>query len=243
MTMIQRPSSGIVNIPGMGMLARSVPIENVAANWWQQGGVNSCIAAYRVRGALSLADSYINKANPGTHDLSVIAGKTAPVWSAANGWESSWANQTLLQTGLIPTANQTWSAIAVVKSITADQSTVFGEYGVYPMHNVFAMKINHGQVDWGNGESLTAGTVADLAAINVLALAGPNAYINGELVASSIGAYRAGSTFQIFIGANNPYNWGSVDGAFIGHYRALAFFNTVLTQAQVQAIGAAAAAL
>ena len=82
----------MIFIPRIGRLHESVPVSAaaaVASQWWQQGGVTSCIAAYRARGAASLADSYVNKANPGVNDASVIAGKTAPVWSAANGWESS----------------------------------------------------------------------------------------------------------------------------------------------------------
>lgn len=57
-----------------------------ALPWYLAGGIPAanCIAAYQAKGAVSLATSYVNLANPGTYDLTL---GTAPVWDATNGWQ------------------------------------------------------------------------------------------------------------------------------------------------------------
>lgn len=80
--------------------------------WYLAGGVAkaTCLAAYQAIGAASLAESYVNLANPGTYNLS---GGVAPTWAAETGWTFDGSSQYKL-TGITPAAGaaQTMSMIA-----------------------------------------------------------------------------------------------------------------------------------
>ena len=75
-----------------------------AVPWWLYGGVTP-FAAYAPKGAASLADSYINLANPGTYDASPAI--TAPTFSTATGW-------TMLNSPLYTGANNAASIVPAV---------------------------------------------------------------------------------------------------------------------------------
>lgn len=70
-------------------------------HWWTLGGQldeSLVVAAYQPKGANSLADSYINLANPGIYDATL---GIAPTWDNVNGWKFNGVDQ-YLNTGIFP---------------------------------------------------------------------------------------------------------------------------------------------
>lgn len=94
-------------------LSQNVP----PSSWWLASGVTP-IAAYNAKGALSLADSYINRVNPGV--LDIVEG-VAPTFNTLTGWIFDGATQYLL-TGLMP--SQAWTVICKYNLSAA--GTIFG---------------------------------------------------------------------------------------------------------------------
>jgi hypothetical protein len=90
-------------------------------DWWLSGGIASAgvLAAYQPKNAASLADSYINLANPGTYDA--FAG-SAPTWDATNGWKFGVGKY--LRTGIVPTTN--YSAICLFSNGDGSSAYLFG---------------------------------------------------------------------------------------------------------------------
>jgi hypothetical protein len=66
--------------------------------WWLAGGIHpsQVVAAYQPKGAVDLAASYVNLANPGTYDAIPIAAPTL----SDNGWLGS--GDAALNTGIVP---------------------------------------------------------------------------------------------------------------------------------------------
>ena len=64
--------------------------------WYKVGGASGVVAAYQPIGATDLANSYINKANPGIYDT---APGVAPTWDTTNGW--IFANGQYLLSGIV----------------------------------------------------------------------------------------------------------------------------------------------
>jgi len=66
---------------------------------WLAGGIprTACVAAYEPICAVSLADSYINRANPGTYNATP---GTAPTWAESTGWTFNGSSQ-YLTTGIV----------------------------------------------------------------------------------------------------------------------------------------------
>lgn len=94
-----------------------------ALPWWNIDGMTpgsvggSCVAAYQPKaGGLyfpaNIAESYINRANPGTYDA---APGVAPAWGALLGWVFNGTTE-YLKTGIIP-VYQTWSALIQFNSV------------------------------------------------------------------------------------------------------------------------------
>jgi len=88
----------------------------VVLPWWNPDGATpggiggACLGAWRGiatigspwgAGPANLAASYVNLANPGTNDLTVVS---APTWTAAAGWYADGADA--LDTGIFPTDAQ-----------------------------------------------------------------------------------------------------------------------------------------
>lgn len=66
--------------------------------WYTAPSGVTCVAAYDAIGAASLADSYVNEANPGTYDA---APGTAPTWAYGTGWTFNGTTQYLNTGGLL----------------------------------------------------------------------------------------------------------------------------------------------
>jgi len=72
-----------------GKLLMNVP------RWYLPRGISNtnCIAAYRAKGVESQARSYVNLANPGTHDITATI---APTWDVTSGWIFNGSTQYLI---------------------------------------------------------------------------------------------------------------------------------------------------
>lgn len=204
-----------------------------AVPWYLSGGVSaaSCVAAYKAKGAASLAASYVNLANPGTNDA---APGVAPTFSAATGWTFNGTTQ-YLTTGLVPPNDQSWSMLAQI-STAADSCWAVGASWAGGAGFI----LNHGP---GVGTYYNGGARQILSshATGNLAIAGAQGYWNGSADGAAIPPAAGTNTYDIWIGALN--NVGSFYNDKGGNVIALAIYNALLTAPQVAAIAAAMAAI
>jgi len=212
------------------------PYSTKLSTWYLAGGISSsnCIAAYRPKGAASLAASYSNIANPGTYDAAL---GTAPTWDATDGWIFDGSSQ-YLKTGVIPTNDQTWSIIIRFSnsSTTTAYQTICGD-GYNPSLSIWVDKTSNNKFDWDNGGE-TVGTRPALTN-GVVCIAGTKAYKNATDEGITIIPFSGTITDDMWIGKNNyatPYWWA-------GYIQALAIYNSTLTSTQVSAVTTAINAL
>ena len=201
--------------------------------WYTSPSGITCVAAYDFVGASSLADSYINEANPGTFDC---APGVAPTWAYGTGVTFNGTTQ-YLTTGLIPASG--WSIIArfsgavsnVFMVIAGSQRTP-GNYRFYlsPRTTTDIRTYGHGFVN----------QVAGRQASGVMAVAGANCYLNGAADGTVATGWDGASDKAVLIGANNT---GSAVNFFAGSIQAIAIYSGTLTLADVQTITAAMNAL
>lgn len=199
-----------------------------AVPWYLAGGAPMPIAAYQPKGAATLADSYINLANPGTYNA---APGVAPTFATATGWTFNGTTQ-YLTTGVVPTASTT--VLVRFSGATAD--------GVYTM--IGSRTVNFGMRNRVSGArqyflvSTATGTGAGVDA-GVMAIAGNQGYYNGAADGS---AMTAGTySFSLFIAALN--NLGGPAQWWGGNIQAVAIYAATLSATQVAAVSAAMAAL
>ncbi len=194
--------------------------------WYLAGGVAkaTCLAAYQAIGAASLAESYVNLANPGTYNLS---GGVAPTWAAETGWTFDGSSQYKL-TGITPAAGaaQTMSMIARFSGVTGNTGYIMGYTNGAAGYFTMTPRRSGLRRYW-NGTG-----VSDYAAVydlGVIAIAGDSGFYNGEN--QVIIAPNSVNGAQIAIGAlTGPTLY------FGGNIQAAAIYDTVLTDAQVLAI-------
>ncbi|PIZ45089.1 hypothetical protein COY32_05630, partial [candidate division WWE3 bacterium CG_4_10_14_0_2_um_filter_41_14] len=193
--------------------------------WWTAGGSTGVVAAYQPIGATDLANSYVNKANPGTYDA---APGVAPTWDATNGWSYNGTTQ-YLTTGITP-ANG-WSAITRFSNISGDSGALFGTYN-YPLGGGFVIYPNvSSKVYYYNPG---ANAVAPNLTLGVLGVAGSVTYRNGVSDGTMGGSWPA-SLSSISLGSNT--NQDGVRLQYLnGLIQATAFYNTTLTAPQVSAV-------
>lgn len=198
------------------------PFSQERIPWWLAGGINSAnaIAAYQPKGALSLASSYTNLANPGTYNA---APGTAPTWDVVNGWIFGGTTQ-LLTTGIVVATG--WSAICRFFIINRQSSS---NPRLFDDTSSFSITISDVNVGYTNG-GLTGHvpTITDNTEA-VLGIAGQAAYRNGIYDGLITTGSMSGNA--IVIGNRAAANRG-----FNGYIKALAFYNTILTAAQVLAV-------
>jgi len=140
-----------------------------AANWWEAGGASGCVAAYQPKGAASLADSYINLANPGTYDAAL---GVAPTWNTATGWTFDGSTQ-YLTTGI--TANANWSMILRFANVSG---TGGGGAGTDVAPRFFLQPNLADKVYYASADFVA---FAPGLATGVIAVAGVNCYRNAAL--------------------------------------------------------------
>lgn len=204
-----------------------------AAAWYLAGGVSAanCVAAYQPIGAVSLAASYTNLANPGTYDA---APGVAPTWSAATGWTFNGSTQHL-SSQYTPGTSQITAIMRFSLTLTTDT----GPFGYYQSGNAFYLKPISATTKREYASGSGALVVTGGATTNgVMAIANKMAYYNGALDGTISGGVTTIS-YPLYIGA--------VSGPVIyyqhGKIQALAIYNVTLTAPQVAAISSAMSAL
>ena len=163
--------------------------------WWAGGGCAAiCVAAYKPRGAGSLASSYVNLVNPGTNNATVGVAPTL----VENGWSSIGAAR--LGTGITP--NQNYSMVAKISGWT---STPQGGNQVMGQGTTGAQQIIIPQRLTSNNRAIY-GTVADDHALmtdGVLALCANKVYQNGVLISTISSAFGTPTNAIGLMGIND----------------------------------------
>ena len=200
-----------------------------AAGWWLVAG-KTCVAAYQPIGAASLAASYTNLANPGTHDA---APGTAPTHASATGWTFNGSTQ-YLTTGVVP-GGGTWTAIARFSDVGVAGMVLGGQGGSGQFY--LWIRTNFNQVEYGNSGFLRKNPAASSG---VFGFAGKTAYRNGA--PDGVINTNNGTQIAILLGA---YNTGSeIPGLLLnGKIQAVAIYSDTLSGAEVAILSAAMAAL
>lgn len=199
--------------------------------WFTAPSGAACVAAYDAVGASSLADSYVNEANPGTY---TAAPGVAPTWAYGTGWTFNGTTQ-YLTTGITVTSN-TWS---VLVRFTNGASTLdrmlCGGYVGSGTADFGLFQVTGGKSYYVNNALKAAPSIYTSG---VLGMAGKTAYINGAAETGAIGA-GAVTGAGFYVGRNAA----SANYYFPGKIQALAIYSATLTLADVVAITAAMNAL
>lgn len=212
----------IILRPGQRILAPGVrviqPSMATLTQWFLAGGISAanCIAAYQPKGAVDLASSYINLANPGTNNA---APGVAPTWDATNGWTFNGTSQ-YLATGITPSSN--WSVLVRFSSAGVD-GALFGcqTGGATSYFQIFPRGSSGASRVYRNG-NVTGLAISGGAASGVVAVAGATAYYNGAPETGTLSNNLSGAT-TIFIGARN--STGTANGFFGGNIQAISIYN------------------
>jgi hypothetical protein len=196
--------------------------------WYLSGGISAanCIAAYAAKGAASQAASYSNLANPGTYDA---AAGSAPTWDTTNGWMFNGSSQ-YLTTGITNGLNNTWSAICKFSNCTASDGALFGNLNAGSWF--FIQPVTGTDRGYVNG-SPTPQYHATTKASGVMGFAGTKAYLDGADEGLTLVGGGSGTPNTIYIGKLNRTGGPNWTDAYI---QALAFYDTVLSAAQVLAV-------
>ena len=219
---------------------------SLGVDWWLSGGITAanCLAAYKPKGAASLAASYDNNAAPGngladgTYDCTAIA---APLWDAATGWSNS--NSGWLNSNLIPNPNQTYSmfvrfsdSVGATVVISAAQENAGGNNFRFGIYSVSAGKV----VYQNQPLTVASRTVAPELVAGTLGFSGPACYRNGATDGSiAITAAGTNTTRYLYILANNLSGSFQLLGTIKIQY--LSIYNTPISAAQQAALTAATA--
>lgn len=193
--------------------------------WWKADELNAANVkgAYSAHRAATLAESYVNLANPGTDNLT--AG-VAPVLSAGWVFDGSTSGRYLI-TGFVPT--QSWSMVAAfsgcstgsVRYIAGVDGTIDQRFGISP-------RFSSTQGAFDNGGELSHAVPIAAA---TMALAGNTGYINITAVSGTIPVGSGLPGTAIWIGGLN--GGGSLVNHFYGTLTHIAFFDTTLTEEQI----------
>lgn len=203
--------------------------------WYLSGGVakSNCIASYKPKGAVNLANSYINLANPGTYNAAPGPVGGAPTWNATDGWIFDGATQTLT-TGIVLAAGANATTTMIVRFTAAAAYIVGihdgtgGRYVVSPTVGVtFRQYVSGTGTNSVAGGNITAG---------IMALAGGNCYLNGATDGTLVPSAVDPAGHPIIIGGDT---W-SYDACKI---QAFAVYNIILTAAQIATVSASMAVL
>jgi len=186
--------------------------------WYKVGGASGVVAVYQPIGATDIANSYVNRANPGTYNASPVV---APTWDATNGWTFNGTTQ-YLDTGVIPSDG--WSMIIRWSNLSGyDRFS-----GIYEAGNNFYLSPQYGSVlkSYGHGNyNSSSGALTS----GVMAVAGDSGYLNGNL--DAVLTPNSWSTiYSVWIGAAN----GTYPGLKItGRIQAVGLYSSTLSSTQV----------
>ena len=207
--------------------------DRLGANWWEVAG-KTCVAAYQPIGAVDIAASYINLANPGTYNA---APGTAPTFAAATGWTFNGSTQ-YLTTGVVPVSG---SSMAVRFSGGAGTVLEFvaGLHDSDEDNRFYLMpRYTFDSHYYGYGDS--ARLAALRLASGIMAIAASNCYLDGASEGTTSGTWN-NTLLECYIGAQNSKN-GAVSH-FGGTIQAVAIYSDTLTAPQVATLSTAMAAL
>lgn len=229
--MVLRPGQRVAHLPGIGVsVSRRAVSSGAAADWWDDNGaISGCVAAYQAKGAASLAASYVNLANPGTYDATVPAGVSAPTWAASTGWGVDSTHR--LTTNVV--AQGTWTIICRIGSyVEANGVGVFGHVsGLFAVGAYWYGNATYGAN--GNEDAKSGKAPQD----SVLCLAYKKVYVDG--VDKGFNLHGNATNKEVFI----PDGGTGFLFCMTGNWYAGAIYNVTLSQANIQTIGAAMAAL
>jgi hypothetical protein len=237
-TGIPADTSGSMTCTKTGYVWTAISVSAMSGNltgqdfmnaWWAGGGAGAiCAGYYAAAGAGSLAASYSNLLNPGTNDMAVASGQSAPDFVDATGWTFVKVNNDVLVPGLRPTAS--WSVICKYTNGGTDLSALFGAY--VGATNCFYMTPGAANRYYGNGAILT---VSGNSPSGVMCIAGKKAYFNG----AADGTISAGGSVPAFDTAVGAYATGA--SAWTPSNvteQGIVFYNDTLTPTQVAQITA-----
>jgi hypothetical protein len=195
--------------------------------WYLKGGLalSDWDRIYHAKGATSLANSYVNIANPGTKNAS--AG-TAPTWDAVNGWSFVTASNQYLITDVIPKA---YSVVVEYTGFTV--GSIWGSYEG-ATQAILQQIVGANQVCYKMGGA--AENIGTFPA-GVFIASDNKYYRNGVLdpVASATGGIE--NTDNSYIGAVKLF--GGLYDPSTSKIQKFAVANRILTQAEITAISAA----
>ncbi len=224
---------------GARMMAAASHAAGTSANWWEVDG-QTCVAAYQPIGALSLEDSYINLANPGTYNLVELV---APVFDTSYGWEFDGTQY--LSSGIIPGTNRNMSTFVRITDVVKTYAHApFGVINFSGDFTGFHVEIwdGYGDVVWyvnGRYYDAIGGTTAIAPnTMYVIGIAGNKAYLNGSPEPGTIPSSETNIANDIWVGDGNSRGYG-----FKGKIAALAVFSTTLTGDDVATLTTRMAAL
>lgn len=202
---------------------------NIVRPFWAVGRIgDSCVAAYKAKGATSQANSYINLANPGTHDAMAVV---APSWSEALGWVFNGSTQAL-GTDIIPSSGWTMLVCYNTLASVGVAAIIAGSQNTTGNRRFYVGKSAAGAELYGSGALAIDGAVTSSG---VLTIAGQNGYFNGVSRGLSITDWDTPTNARpIYFGAVN------VDGsaASFASVRifAVAIYDTILSTRQIQGV-------
>ena len=197
--------------------------------WFTAPAGTTCVAAYDAVGAASLADSYVNEANPGTNDA---APGVAPTWAVGTGWTFNGTTQ-YLTTGVVPVNNQTWSIIVRFSSLTQGSSVICGmRLNGAPGYFRIIPRFTDNNVYYGNGNQVA---VTSSLTSGVLAVGGTQGYRNGVAEGAAIAAGGGAFSGAVYIGAGNQEGVGAVSFTATA-IQALAIYSGTLSASDVATI-------
>lgn len=202
--------------------------ETTLEKWYLSGGISALNArgAYAPEGALSLTDSYINEANPGTNNA---APGEAPSWDAVNGWLFD-GDSNFLTTGLVPTNDQSWSMIIKFSGYISGDSALAGIYKDTNCAFSIQLVSSLNRVNYMNAK--TAVKSPNLSN-GILCVAGNKGYRNGADEGITIASGSGTTTYDIYIG---QIHYSSPANFYGGYIQSIAIFDKVLSSAEQLAL-------
>jgi hypothetical protein len=213
----------------MVMLSRKAMMRTTSVTpWYRLEDAAHPVAAYEPFGAASLADSYINVANPGTFDA---ASGVAPTFGL--GWDFLASSSQYLTTGI--TAGQNWSAFVCIANVTLNVGCAFGTDAAN--NSRFYLWPRHASgVVYGGGGLIIA---APQLAAGTLAIGGHQGYRNGVADGAATAAYVGDPPWPLLIGALAAAATGAASQFMTGSILYLAIWDTIITDVQFAAMDAA----
>ncbi|NLH07010.1 MAG: family 43 glycosylhydrolase [Chloroflexi bacterium] len=222
----------------------AVQLRKTAVNWWLVAGITAdqIYGAWQAKGAGSLAASYVNLADPGTHDLTE---GVAPNYTDEAGWE--FTGTQYLNTGFTPVSSGRITMFIKVGGVVGDSITRgYMGYFYSSIRSVAILKeggTNKAAYRYGASGAYITSESAVLD--GVLGLYGQLAYLDGDNIGDTGVSSQVSNMQEIRIGtAGTDENPLLVNGAKCNVQAAILFNQgAMLTTDQITALSDAMARL